>query len=113
MKQLFTICMVLGCFSVSIAQGIQGNVTLSGNALVQVTGYSVTLTWNASQNATSYNVYRGTVQGGPYIKVGSAIVVTTYTDVQVIPDQTLYYVTTAVSGSNESGYSNQVAAVIP
>lgn len=113
MKQLFTIYIVLGCFNMSIAQGIQGNVTLSGNASVQVTGHSVTLTWNASQNATSYNVYRGTVQTGPYIRVGSAIFVTTYTDVQVTPNQTFYYVITAVSGSNESGYSNVVAAVIP
>ncbi len=113
MKQLFTICIVLGCFNVSVAQGIQGNITLSGNASVKVTGHSVTLTWNTSQNATSYNVYRGATHGGPYIKVGSAIVVTTYTDVQVTPNQTFYYVTTAVSGSNESGYSNAVAAVIP
>ncbi len=113
MKQLFIICIVLGCYNIGIAQGIQGNVTLSGNASVQVTGHSVTLIWNASQNATSYNVYRGTTNVGPYIKIGSGIVVTTYTDVQVTPNQTLYYVTTAVSGSNESGYSNEVAAVIP
>jgi len=113
MKPLITICIVLGCFNVSIAQGIRGNVTLRGNASVKVTGHSVTLTWNTSQNATGYNVYRGTTHSGPYIKVGSGIGVTTYTDVQVTPNQTLYYVTTAVNGSNESGYSNVVAVVIP
>jgi fibronectin type 3 domain-containing protein len=113
MKQLFTICTILACLSISFAQGVQGNITISGNASVQVTGHSVTLTWSASQGATTYNVYRGTTQGGPYSKVGYGIVVTTYTDVQVTPNQTLYYVTTAVSGSNESGYSKDVAAEIP
>lgn len=113
MKQLFTVCMVLGCPSISFAQGLQGNVRLSGSASVKVTGHSVTLTWSASQSATSYNVYRGTTHGGPYIKVGCGIASTTYTDVQVTHNQTLYYVTTAVSGSNESGYSNEAAAVIP
>jgi len=34
-------------------------------------------------------------------------------DVQVTPNQTLYYVTTAVHGNNESGYSNEAAAAIP
>jgi fibronectin type 3 domain-containing protein len=112
-KRLFTTCVVLGCLSISFAQGIQGNVTLSGSVSVKVTGHSVTLTWSASQNATSYNVYRGTAHGGPYQKVGTGIGGTTYTDVQVTPDQTLYYVITAMSGGNESGYSNEVAALIP
>jgi fibronectin type 3 domain-containing protein len=113
MKKLFPTCMMLGCLSFSFAQGIQGSVTLSGNASVQVTGHSVTLNWNASQNAANYNVYRSATLGGPYTKIGSGIVTTTYTDVQVTPNQTLYYVTTAVHGNNESGYSNEAAAAIP
>ena len=113
MKRLFTTCMVLGCLSFSFAQGLQGNVKLSGNATVTTTGHSVTLTWSASRNATSYNIYRGTTSGGPYAKVASGIVSTTYSDVQVTHNQTLYYVTTAVNGSHESGYSNQTVAVIP
>ena len=105
---------MLGCLSFSFAQGIQGSVTLSGNASVQVTGHSVTLNWNASQNAANYNVYRSTTLGGPYTKIGSGIVTTTYTDVQVTPNQTLYYVTTAVDTSNDqSSYSNQAQATIP
>ena len=113
MKHLLLACMVLGCLRVSLAQGLQGNVRLSGKAAVTATGHSVTLTWNASTNATSYNIYRGTVPGGPYVKVASGVVSTTYTDVQVTHNQKLYYVTTAVNGSNESGYSNEAAAVIP
>jgi len=112
MKQLFTTCTILACLSIGFAQGFQGKVTVSGNVVV-VTGHSVTLTWNASQNAISYNMYRGSASGGPYKKIASGIVSTVYTDVQVTCNQTLYYVTTAVNGSNESGYSNETAAVIP
>ena len=93
-------------------QGIQGRVTFNGKASVTVTGHSIILTWNSSQGAASYNVYRGTVSGGPYSKLAAGITSTTYTDVQVTTNQTLYYVTTAVSGGSESGYSNQVTAVI-
>lgn len=117
MKRLFTTCMVLGmvlgCLSFSFARGVQGNVTLSGQVAVTVTGHSATLTWNASQGATSYNIYRGTASGGPYVKMSSGIVNTTYTDVQLTHNQTLYYVTTAVNGSGESGYGNEAVAVIP
>jgi len=102
------------CLDFSLAQGVlQGNVTLGGNATIATTGHSVTLTWNASQNATSYNIYRGTIRGGPYLRVAYGIVSTTYTDVQVTDHQTLYYVTTAVNGASESGYGNEAVAVIP
>ena len=106
-------CTALTCLTLSSAQGLQGNAKLSGKATVTVTGHSVTLSWDASQNAASYNVYRGVTSGGPYAKVASAIVDTIYTDVQVTHNQTLYYVTTAVNGNNESGYSNETSAVIP
>jgi hypothetical protein len=105
--------MILGCLSYGFAQGIQGNTQLSGNATIAVTGHSVTLTWNASQNSTSYNIYRGTTHGGPYLKVASGIVSPTYIDAQVTSNQTLYYVTTTVSGNNESSYSNEAIALIP
>jgi len=113
MKRLFTTCMLLGCLSFSFAQGLQGNIKLSGKTVVTVTGHSVTLTWSASQNATSYNIYRGTTAGGPYARLASGIASTTYTDVQVTHNQTLYYVITAVNGDSESSYSSQTVAVIP
>ena len=113
MKLTVTTCLVLCCLSRSFAQGVQGNVKIGGEATIAVTGHSVALTWNGSQNATSYNIYRGTTQGGPYLKAASGIVSTTYTDVQLTHNQTLYYVTTAVNGNGESGYSNETVAVIP
>jgi hypothetical protein len=116
MRKLFTICLVLClvCLDFGWAQTVlQGNVTLCGQATIAITGHSVTLSWNANQNATSYSVYRGTIQGGPYLRVASGVVGTTYTDLQVTNHQTLYYVTTAVNGAGESGYSNEAIAVIP
>jgi fibronectin type 3 domain-containing protein len=62
-----------------------------------------------------YNVYRGDGSGGPYSKINTSLDATTnYTDNQVVAGQTYYYVTTAADGNGvESGYSNQVQAVIP
>ncbi len=73
------------------------------------------LTWDASSGAVGYNVYRGTVSGGPYTMINTALDSTTaYTDSTVASGQTYYYVATAVNGeSEESGYSNQATAVIP
>lgn len=87
-------------------------MTGTGKAPIQ---HSVDLTWDASVNAVGYNVYRGTVSGGPYTMINSSLNSTTaYTDSTVVSGQTYYYVATTVDGSsNESGYSNQAQAVIP
>jgi len=62
-----------------------------------------------------YNVYRGSVAGGPYAKVNSAPdASTTYSDGSVQAGQTYYFVVTAVDATGtESVYSNEVQAVIP
>lgn len=79
--------------------------------------HSVSLTWtdSASQGIVGYNVYRGTVSGGPYTKINSAVLsVTDYTDSAVQSNQTYYYVTTALNNANgESASSNQAIAAIP
>ena len=87
-------------------------MTGSGTAPIQ---HSVDLTWNTSENAVGYNVYRSTVSGGPYTMINSGLDgATAYTDSTVVSGQTYYYVATAVdSNQNESGYSNQTQAVIP
>lgn len=93
-------------------------------ALLSVSGtgaappqHSVTLNWNAStsSNVVGYNVYRGGTSGGPYSKINSALDPnTTDVDTSVQGGQTYYYVVTAVDSTGlESGYSNQVQAVIP
>jgi hypothetical protein len=78
--------------------------------------HSVSLTWQPSTSVVAgYNVYRGTLSGGPYTKINSKIdSVTAYVDGSVIGDSTYYYVATAVeSDGSESSYSNEVQAVIP
>lgn len=77
--------------------------------------HSVDLTWDSSSGAVGYNVYRGTVSGGPYTIINSSLDTTTaYTDNTVVAGTTYYYVAAAVNASqNESGYSNQAQATIP
>jgi hypothetical protein len=79
--------------------------------------HNVDLSWNASTSTSisGYNVYRGTVSGGPYARINSALDSSlSYSDSTVQSGQTYYYVTTAVDSSGvESSYSSQVQAVIP
>jgi len=99
---------------VSNASNSPAITSLSGTG---VNKHSVTLSWlpSTSVGVIGYNVYRGTVSGGPYTKLNSLLlVVTTYTDTTVQAGQTYYYVTTAVnSEGTQSAYSNQAKAVVP
>lgn len=106
--------------SASSTLSFASNASNSASELLSGSGlspnYSVSLTWNASSSQVSgYNVYRGTVSGGPYAKLNSAVdASTTYSDGSVAASNTYYYVTTAVSSTGqESGYSNQVQVVVP
>jgi Abnormal spindle-like microcephaly-assoc'd, ASPM-SPD-2-Hydin len=92
----------------SVAQALSG----TGVAAPQ---HSVNLSWNPSSSTVAgYNIYRGTMSGGPYAKINSMNADTTYTDITVQSGQTYFYVTTAVDGSgNESANSNQAQVVIP
>jgi hypothetical protein len=104
--------------SVSIASNATNSpstITVSGTG-VSVTPNSVALSWTASTSTvTGYNVYRGTISGGPYAQLNSSLVTAVnYTDSTVTAGVTYYYVITAVNSSNvESADSNQATAVIP
>jgi hypothetical protein len=69
----------------------------------------VSLSWNASAGATSYNVKRGTASGGPYTTVSSPTA-TNYTDTNVTNGTTYYYVVSAVNANGESANSSEVSA---
>jgi len=103
-----------GALSISDnASGSPQQVALSGTGYLQ---HRVDLTWNASTSTVAgYNVYRGTLSGGPYSKINATLSAgTSYSDSSVVSGQTYFYVVTAVDSSNqESGYSNQAQAVIP
>ncbi len=94
------------------------NASLPGGTCVTGAGivpHYVTLNWVASTTPNvTYNVYRSTTSGvyppTPFASSGTA---TTYTDMTVTAGVTYYYVVTAVSGSSESGHSNETPATIP
>jgi fibronectin type 3 domain-containing protein len=65
------------------------------------------LTWNASSGATSYTVKRSTTSGSGHTNVQTGITGTSFTDTTAAVGVTHFYVVTAVSGSGESGNSNQ------
>lgn len=69
----------------------------------------VSLTWNASTGATSYNVKRATASGGPYSTISSPAT-TSYTDSGLTNGTTYYYVVSAVNSGGESANSSQVSA---
>jgi hypothetical protein len=91
----------------------------SGTAAVNitplvVTQHQVTLTWLPATGAVSSNLYRGTIQGGPYALVASALQTPSYVDQTVISGQNYFYVVTDSDAAGaESGYSNEVPAAIP
>lgn len=101
---------------VSNASNSSVSLALSGSATAPPPA-SVTLSWDASTSSgvDGYNVYRGTVSGGPYTRLNSTLNTTmSTTDTTVQAGQTYYYVTTAVnSAGTESAYSNQVQAAVP
>jgi fibronectin type 3 domain-containing protein len=69
----------------------------------------VTLNWNASSGATSYNVKRSTTSGSGYATIASPSTAS-YTDTTAVNGTTYYYVVSAVNGGGESGNSSQVSA---
>ena len=69
----------------------------------------VTLSWNAVSGATSYNVKRATVSGGPYTTVAN-VNSAGDTDTGLTNGTTYYYVVSAVNLAGESGNSTQVSA---
>jgi len=115
-------------FAPQAAGSAPGNVSFDSNAANspasenwtgsggQVSSHTVALSWNTSTSQVAgYNVYRGTVSGGPYSKVNTSLETgTNFTDNQLFSGQTYYYVTTAVDSNGlESQYSNQASAAIP
>jgi hypothetical protein len=93
----------------------QADTTKSATASITVAApHSVALNWSPSTTTgVTYNVYRGTVSGGPYGLLSSGLTSTKYVDTSVQSGKMYYYVTTAADSAGESGYSNMVQAVIP
>jgi hypothetical protein len=99
---------------VSNATGSPAAVAISGTGVAQVQ-HSVALSWNASSNAASYNVYRSSTSGTGYARLNPGSDTSlSYSDTAVQSSQTYFYVTTAVDNSGtESPFSSEVSATIP
>ena len=115
-------------FDPTTTGSLPGSVTVSSNAansplVISLSGtgtapvsHSVNLSWTASSSSfAGFNVYRGSVSGGPYTKVNSALIpIASYSDTSVASGQSYYYVATEVdTAGTESAYSSQVSATIP
>jgi hypothetical protein len=77
---------------------------------------SVSISWDPSPsaNVAYYNVYRGTVSGGPYSLLATNITADTYTDSTAQSGATYYFVATTVSTAGlESIFSNQFKCTVP
>jgi fibronectin type 3 domain-containing protein len=109
----FAIGLIAGVLSIS---GCSGVVTQNPGVNVQVTAHSATLSWNPSSSVVvGYRVYRSTQSGAAYTLLTSTLVsASSFKDSTVVKGQTYYYVVTAVDDqSRESGFSNEVLAIIP
>jgi hypothetical protein len=103
--------------NLSIVSTAADSPSLVPLAATGVNQHSVDLSWvtSTSPNIAGYNVYRGTVSGGPYSGINTSLVMgNAYTDASVQAGETYYYVTTAVNSQGvESAYSGQATAVVP
>jgi len=70
----------------------------------------VSLSWNAASGASTYNVYRSIVSGGPYGSIATGVTSTSHLDTTVTNGTTYYYVVAGVNGAGEGPDSNQASA---
>ncbi|MGB7746903.1 MAG: beta-galactosidase GalA [Verrucomicrobiia bacterium] len=78
-----------------------------------VVSSQVQLLWYAHAGATSYNVKRSLVSGGPYTTIATGLTTTNFTDTTVSTCQTYYYVVTMMIGGVESVPSPEISVTVP
>jgi hypothetical protein len=93
-------------------------VPLPPTALTAVAGDGqATLIWNASANATSYNVKQATAFNGPYVVVAANVPGTGFTSMGLNNGTTYYFTVSAVNaagqGSDSAPVSVQPVSMIP
>jgi len=72
--------------------------------------HQVLLLWQGVPFATSYNLKRATLSGGPYTTVTNGVVVASFVDSGLTDGTTYYYVLTATNQIGESAPSPEVSA---
>jgi hypothetical protein len=91
-------------------------VKLAGTGVGQGSYHSVALSWvPGDQDWVGFNIYRSTIDGGPYTKINSSLDPSaSFTDTTVDGGMTYYYCATEVNAQGEeSAYSNIAEATIP
>jgi hypothetical protein len=91
---------------------LRGNQALGDEAKRRAPTHSVTLNWKSVPGATFYYVYRSTVSGSQYQRIGTSPT-PTFKDAPVASGAVFYYVVTAVVDGRESKYSNEIRAAVP
>jgi fibronectin type 3 domain-containing protein len=74
--------------------------------------HSVTLHWNPSEGATSYNIYRRDGRSSGYTLIGTTVE-PTYVDSPVPSGVVLVYAVTAVHDQHESPFSGLTRVEVP
>jgi parallel beta-helix repeat protein len=107
---LLLTALLIGCGGNSGSNGGGTAVPAAPTGLMATAGNAqVSLSWTAPAGATSYNVQRSTVSGGPYAQV-AAPTVTSWTDTGVTNGTAYFYVVSAVNAAGASANSAQVSA---
>jgi hypothetical protein len=89
---------------------VYGTVSAPTGLTATAGNTEVSLSWNASPGASSYNVKRALVSGGAYTTVTN-LAATNCTDTGLVNGTTYYYVVSAVNASGESANSTEASAV--
>ena len=100
------------CYIDSISWPVAGNPPAGLSATAASAG-QINLSWSAASGATSYNVKRATVSGGPYTTVQTGVTGTSFNNTGLNAATTYYYVVSAVNAAGESANSSQASATTP
>ena len=72
---------------------------------------SILLTWSSAATATSYNIKRSSIHGGPYLTIAAGVTTTNYADTTAVLGTTYYYVVSGVNVVGEGSNSMQANAL--
>jgi hypothetical protein len=104
---LFAVVIAVGLARFAHEQGMAWDLGLRGPK------HRVTLSWTPSPGAVSYKIYRTTISGRGYMKVGTSEE-PAFTDKTVAAHTVYYYAVTSLGpDGSESARSSEIKAVVP
>jgi len=100
-----------GIITVVLLVGVIGVFAFRHSEMTGKKPHSVNLHWDASPNATAYNIYRRT-ENTEFAKIGTSQTAS-YVDSPVPSGAIFYYGVSTVAGGKESKISNVIRVEIP